>query len=189
MPVEFVLDTNAYASFFQFPRTKAYAALELKLRSDDKIKFALPEIVSMEIHSVIGKYRRGTSGDKVTCGRQILESQTLRSCSNICVYPKKSRMKAKVYKALLKLVNDIEEQNGDICAKLLPLGKTEMDFGKKFLQKYAHQLSFGSHDALIAGTVAAGLAEGKNLILVTSDKSLKALCREQGIVVFDPLIE
>lgn len=98
-------------------------------------------------------------------------------------------MKSKVFKALQKLMNDIEHQKGDIQATLLPLRQAELDFGKMFLQQHAHQFSFGSHDALVAGTVAAAAAaNGEKLTLVTSDKGLKALCRERQIDVFDPLL-
>ncbi|WP_226942341.1 hypothetical protein, partial [Pseudomonas lundensis] len=69
------------------------------------------------------------------------------------------------------------------------LGKDELLQGRRLLAQHAHQFSFGSHDALIAGTVLVAASSGTALTLVTSDKSLKAVCREQGIPVFDPLLE
>lgn len=189
MPTLYVLDTNAYAVLFQMPRGDVYRNLEEKLKIDGVMKFTIPEIVSMEIHSVLGKYRRGGAVESNTeCGKQFVVGEEIKLCSNLCFYPKRNKMKSKVFKGLQKLINDIENQNGDIQATLLPLGQSELAFGKTFLQKHSHQYSFGSHDALVAGTVAAGIANGQDLTLITSDKGLKALCREQKIAVFDPLL-
>ncbi|WP_236444111.1 hypothetical protein, partial [Pseudomonas syringae] len=90
------------------------------------------------------------------------------------------------FKALQKLVNDIERKQGPVQADLLPLGADEMKAGKEILSQFAHRFSFGSHDALVAGTVVTANKNGMDLILVTSDKSLKAVCREQGIPHYDP---
>lgn len=189
MQPTYVLDTNAYAMLFQMPRSEAFRRLEEKIKADGVMRFFLPEIVSMEIHSVIGKYRRGGATETQTaCGRQIIVSAEVKPCGNVCYTPNRNRMKGKVFKALQKLMNDIEQQNGDIQAILLPLGKAELDSGKMFLQQHAHQYSFGSHDALVAGTVSVAVARGERLTLVTSDKGLKALCRERQIDVFDPLL-
>ncbi|RKP56625.1 hypothetical protein D7S86_09705 [Pararobbsia silviterrae] len=97
-------------------------------------------------------------------------------------------MKGKVFKALQKMMDDIENQNGDIQATLLPLGQSELNRGKDFLRQHAHRYSFGSHDALVAGTVSVALAAGDSLTLVTSDRGLKALCKDNNIDVFDPLL-
>lgn len=189
MQTKYVLDTNAYAILFQMPRSEAFNRLEEKVKVDGIMNFLLPEIVSMEIHSVVGKYRRGgTTEAQKACGRDFIANNEVKPCINICYTPRRIRMKNKVFKALQKLMNDIENQNGDIRATMLPLGKAEMDIGKTFLQQYSHQYSFGSHDALVAGTVAVALAGGEQLTLVTSDKGLKALCREKRIEVFDPLL-
>jgi hypothetical protein len=189
MPTTYVLDTNAYAVLFQMPRSGAYRTLEEKLRVDGVMRFTIPVIVSMEIHSVLGKFRRGgASENNSECGRPFIDGEKISACSNLCYYPKRNKMKSKVFRALQKLVNDIENQNGDIQATLLPLEQSALEFGKIFLQKHSHQYSFGSHDALVAGTVAAGIANGQHLTLITSDKGLKALCRDQNIEVFDPML-
>lgn len=183
----YILDTNAYAAIFEMPRTDVYKNLEAKLRVDGVMRFSIPEIVSMEIHSVIGKFRRGgATENNMACGRNYFHGEEIKACSNVCFYPKRTRMNSKIFKGFQKLINDIEEKNGDIQATLLPLGQAELAYGKNFLQRYAHQYAFGSHDALIAGTVAAGIESGVSFTLITSDKGLKALCRAQNISVFDP---
>jgi hypothetical protein len=56
------------------------------------------------------------------------------------------------------------------------------------LIKYADSYNFGSHDALIAGTTIT-LQEIKNiaLTLVTSERGLKAVLKEENIHCIDPL--
>lgn len=190
MPQPFALDTNSYALLFQHPKTDAYYNLEKKIKIGEVLSFYIPEIVAMEIHSVLGKYRRGgVSAQKEACTRNIISEDKHVACSNICVTTPRPRMKPKIYKALQKLMKDIEGKAGDIQADLLPLGTPEMSEGKKLLMQLSHRFAFGSHDALVAGTVVAAAENGLSLTLVTSDKSLKAVCREQGIPFFDPSIE
>jgi rRNA-processing protein FCF1 len=187
MKKSYVLDTNAYALLFQFPRSEAYINLEKKLMADDVLSFYIPEIVSMEIHSVLGKFRRGGAKEqRETCSKKVYNSDEIIACGQICYVAPRPRMKPKFFKALQKLVNDIERKHGSVQADLLPLGTDEMKAGKEILSQFAHRFSFGSHDALVAGTVVTANQNGMDLILVTSDKSLKAVCREQGIPHYDP---
>ncbi|CAI8806557.1 hypothetical protein [Pseudomonas chlororaphis] len=190
MTQPFALDTNAYALLFQHPKSQAYYNLEKKIKAGEVLSFFIPEIVAMEIHSVLGKYRRGGVGvQKEACTRNVLHDEKHIPCSNICVTTPRQRMSPKVYKALQKLMKDIEGKSGNIQADLLPLGTTEMSEGKKLLMQLSHRFAFGSHDALVAGTVVAAATTGLKLTLVTSDKSLKAVCNEEGIPFFDPNIE
>lgn len=189
MTIAYVLDTNAYALFFQTPKSEARNNLEQRLLSDGIISFYIPEIVSMEIHSVLGKYRRGGATEQQEqCSKQVINSDQIIACTHTCYLPARARMKPKIYKALVKILGDIEKKQGSIQADLMPLGTREMDAGKEVLKKLAHRFSFGSHDALVAGTVIAANESGLELILVTSDKSLKAVCREQQIPHYDPNI-
>lgn len=187
MSTVYVLDTNAYALLFQSPRTEAYTNLERVLLKDGVMSFYIPEIVSMEIHSVLGKFRRGGASElRELCSKHVMESDKIISCSHTCYVPARPRMKPKIFKAIQKLLNDIEQKHGSIQADLLPLGTSEMKAGKEILCQLAHRFSFGSHDALVAGTIVAASEKGLALTLVTSDKSLKAVCREQNIPHFDP---
>lgn len=189
MKTAYALDTNAYALLFQTPNSEARDNLEKKLTNNGVMSFYIPEIVSMEIHSVLGKFRRGGAKEQhESCIKHIIQSDEIIACTHTCYLAPRPRMKSKVYKALLKMLNDIEKKQGSIQADLLPLGSREMSAGKDILIQLAHRFSFGSHDALVAGTVAAANANGLELTLVTSDRSLKAVCMEQRIPLFDPNI-
>lgn len=183
----YVLDTNAYALLFQAPRSQAYINLERILLKDGVMSFYLPEIVSMEIHSVLGKFRR-TGGKELRelCSRKVVGEVDIIACTHTCYTPAKPKMKQKVYKGLIKLVRDIESQSGNIKANIMPFSSQEMGAGKRILSQYAHKYSFGSHDALVAGTVLAANSAQENYVLVTSDKALKAVCRDENIPCIDP---
>lgn len=185
--IQYALDTNAYALLFQTPRSAAGQELERKINIGGAVSFLLPEIVSMEIHSVMGKYRRGgAKGGQEPCNRQIIhESVTIR-CSNRCVTVPRKRMTINAFKGLQKLIDDIERGRGPVTAELLPLGSTEIAYGKFLLSRHAGSLAFGSHDSLVAATVYTANRAGRDIVLVTSDKSLKAVCNIIGIPVFDP---
>jgi len=183
----YALDTNAYALLFQSPKSEAGIKLEEVLSDNNIVTFYIPEIVSMEIHSVLGKYRRGGIIERrEQCSRKIMESEKVIACSNTCYVEPRPRIKQKVYRALLKLLSDIEKKQGSIQAERLPLGSSEIGTGRDILAKYAHRFSFGSHDALVAGTVVIANGKGLGVTLVTSDKGLKAVCKEEAIPYFDP---
>lgn len=187
MAEEFALDTNVYALIFQSTKPPAYFRLRDKLVSGDALRFILPEIVAMEIHSVIGKYRRGGAvRQEDNCTRHVQSESGVRLCAQRCVWPARPRMNDKVFRALQKLMADIEAKHGDIQAEVLPFGRSELDQARNFLSRFAHLHAFGSHDALVAATVKIARASGRDLVLATSDKGLKAVCQLIGVPIFDP---
>jgi len=187
MNTVYALDTNSYALLFQRPTPIALNNLQSKLMHDGVVSFFLPEIVSMEIHSVLGKYRRGgsrTGSEK--CPRKIISNENITICTHTFSVEVKPRLKEKVYKGMLKLLKEIENGEGKIKSTAIPLTAEAMEAGKKILMQYSHRFSFGSHDALVAGMIYTEKLKGNNVVLVTSDRSLKAVCKEENIIVFDP---
>jgi predicted nucleic acid-binding protein len=185
----FLLDTNIYALFFQTKSTPALQTLETKIQCAGDSSFYIPEIVSMEIHSVLGKYMRsGSTAQAQACERQIQVTlgTAPQPCTHQFVGQARAKMNRKVFKAMHKLINDIEAGQGSIKAKIIPLENQAIALAKALLVDYAHQYSFGSHDALVAGTLLAAREAGLELTLVTADKGLKAACRAKGIDFFDP---
>jgi len=185
----YMLDTNVYALFFQNPRSPQLDEVERITTKDGIKQFLLPEVVTMEIHSVLGKYRRGGAAEQaIPCDKQIVHQTAISQCGNVCYFPKRVQLKSKAYKALRKLIDDAEAGVGPIHAAVLPTENNQIQTAKELLTKYAHRFAFGSHDAMVAGAVIAARNEGQNVTLVTSDKGLKSVCREIGIPVFDPNI-
>jgi hypothetical protein len=187
MTSPFLLDTNAYALLFQSLKTEEHRKLEELIKVEGGMDFFLPEIVCMEIHSVIGKYLRGGVAEtQEQCNKSIVIENAISACLHTCYTAKRSRMKARVFKGLQKLMGDIESRNGSIKATVLPTGPEEFSMAKNLLRMFSCRYSFGSHDALVAATVLSARRKGKNITLVTSDKGLKAACRDVGVPIVDP---
>jgi len=185
----YLLDTNIYALLFQPVKTNSYLNLLTKIQFESEISFFIPEIVSMEIHSVLGKYRRGSvKTSQHPCERDVIADNTTQKCTHTWVKDAAAiRINGRQFKALRKLLNDIElGRDTLIKAQILPVDAEEIASGKMLLVNYADKHKFGSHDALVAGTVLVANRRGLDLTLVTSDKGLKAVCRAEGIKLYDP---
>jgi hypothetical protein len=180
MSAPFLLDTNSYFLFFQRPKSPSYLRLAQKLKVGSEISFYIAEITSMEIHSVVGKYRRGSPSQHQQCGRKIVAGNKTANCSNIWISA--GIMKAKVFRDIQKMIFDREARNGQIQATILELERVSMEKARELLLKYADRYSLGSHDALIGGSlIVARKVKGMDLTLVTSDKGLKAVLKDETI--------
>lgn len=183
----YMLDTNVYALLFH--RTNCDAAKKVrKVISQSRSEyFYISEITSLEIHSVIGKYRRGIQHQRQICNRKIISGRDICECNNMWVQTGSRRISRKLYRDLQKLIKDIESQRGPVKINILNINERTILEGSNLLIKYADRFKFGSHDALIAGTL---LNESKNnglpLTMVTSDRGFKAVLNEEKIPFIDP---
>ena len=183
----FLLDTDVYFLFFQNPKSDSYYNLIKKIKTSDIISFYISAITSMEVHSVLGKYRRQSPSPPQDCERRIVSADDSVMCQNTWVPPKKKRMKLKVFHDMRKYILDIQSGRGKIKAEILGIENSSLSRGESLLMKYADRYSIGSHDAAIAGTLLETRDKQKiSLTMVTFDKSLKATLREEGVPVFDP---
>lgn len=179
----YLLDTNAYALFLQHPKTLACSRLEQRL-DNGNISFYISEVTSMEIHSVLGKYRRGSPRQFQLCDRQTVGKDPSKC---IWIHPGRKPLRVKLFRDLQKLIYDIESMIGKIQASVIPLDQDTITEAKRLLRTYSDHYSVGSHDALI-GAVARrqNEANGLQLTVVTADKGLKALLSDEHIPVYDP---
>jgi predicted nucleic acid-binding protein len=184
--VPYLLDTNCYFIFFQHPRPASYTSLANKLATASGISFYVSEITSMEIHSVLGKYRRGNPRQHQPCARKIVVESRAAQCPNTWTSVEVKRMTPKVFRDIRKLISDIERQAGDIRATILGLDSSAILAARRLLMERADRYRFGSHDALIAGTAISARDKGMNLV-VTSDRSLKAVLKKESVPFYDPL--
>lgn len=185
----FLLDTNAYFLFFQPRKKPEYASLIKRIKSEsDVISFYISEITSLEIHSVMGKYRRDVRSQSHLCKREIVTDELEKECRNVWVKHGNGRTNWQLFHGMRKLVSDVEARRGNVQATILNLDTVAMREGRDLLLGYADRYNFGSHDALIAGTlIAAKQTKGIDLTLVTLDKGFKEVLRKKGVSVFDPL--
>jgi predicted nucleic acid-binding protein len=186
MPLPYLVDTNAYHLFFSNSSPEARTRLEeLLLTSNGNVEFYISEITSLEIYSVLGKRRRGVQNQEQLCTR----TSSNGLCTQSWITTGKRGIKDKVFRKLIKIVSDIQQDSGEIRAAILPLDSAVILEGKNFLINYADRFNFGSQDALIAGTVVAYKnLHGTDLTVITSDRGLKAALSSAKIPIFDPLV-
>jgi len=180
----YLLDTNAYFLFLQSPKTQTCIDLENTLRNTGVISFFISEITSMEIHSVLGKYRRGSPRQLQRCDR-VLEKKTSEDC--IWISPGRRPLTARLFRHLQKVISDMECQRGDIQASIIKIDEDSITEARDLLRKYADHYNFSSHDALIGGVALKAKEErGLQLTVVTSDKGLKSALRDESMLILDP---
>lgn len=191
MPAPYLLDTNAYALLLRRPKPESCVNLEGKIQTGADLTFFLPQMVSIEIHSVLGKYRRGGNKEQhEQCDRSVLSEHGNVRCAHTCVFPAQVRLKDKVFRDLQKLLRDIEEQRGTIKATVLPVGAAQFAIAKQLVVTYCDRFAFGSHDAMITASVLnAKTTQGLTLTVITEDKGLKALCAAVSIPTYDPSLD
>ena len=187
MPSSFMLDTNAYFLLFEGAKALSYSNLIEKIRVGKMKFFYISEITSMEIHSVLGKYRRETPHQPQRCDRKIVSGSNIETCSNTWITQKRKPMKLSLFLHIQKLIADAEARRGDIQATILKLDNNSIEKARNLLISYADRYNFGSHDALIAGSFITASESGMNLTLITSDRGLKAVLKEESMSLYDPL--
>jgi hypothetical protein len=187
MPQPFLIDTNGYFILFQYPKPLFYTKFVEKLTTDNIISFYISEITSMEIHSVLGKYGRGCSPQCQLCEREIMAQPGNEKCQSMWVIHGRKKMKPRLFREIRKCIADVEARRGNIKATIIDLNQQSIETARILLFKYADKYSFGSHDALIAGTImTARKSMAIDLTLVTSDKGLKSVLREELVPFYDP---
>ncbi|MCS7461228.1 PIN domain-containing protein [Paenibacillus doosanensis] len=167
MKAVYLLDTNAFFNFIK------NASLPLGENSNIATEEAVNTIKAgtcyislislVEIISVIGKYARGGGGAN------------------------KKRMKPKVVKQWLKLVEDSTSGRSSLLSlSILPFSEKTIAEAQKIVH-HALLHNFGSLDAIIAATAkeCSSIKNNENTILITSDKGLKACLTKCEIPFWD----
>ncbi len=186
MATSFVLDTNVYCIFFQADPPPFFGPLRSKVDEDGAASFYISEITSLEIHSVLGKYRRGSPAQQQECSRLTIVDGKHEKCEQTWLSEGRRGLSGRRYRDLQKMATDIESGRGDLRATILKLDKDAVAAGTNLLRNYADKYNLGSHDALIAGTLIAAIKSGMGLTMITRDKGLKASLADEGLPYWDP---
>lgn len=188
MTGQLMLDTNNYYLFFHRPKSPSYFNLESRLKSGQTMEFFVSEITSLEIHSVLGKYRRRGPAQNQRCDRMVIVDGREKPCQNEWVVPRKIRLSRRLFHDIQKVVNNIEACKGVVKANVLPLTTDAILEGRRLLMLYADRYNFGSHDALIAGSFIFRRRTNRGLVLATSDRGFKAVLKAETLPYYDPNI-
>lgn len=184
----YIFDTTAYFLFFQPKEEPARATLLSHIQMGGDIAFCISQISSMEIHSVLGKKCRRQPKQEQICDRTIHGNDGKQKCSNRWIFPGRQVMNKKLFQNMLYAIDNLEKgRTPNKKITIIPLDKEAIQKGTQLLSQYSHQFNFGSHDAIIAGTmIYEQKRSGKTMTMVTSDRGLKAVLQKVGQRVFDP---
>lgn len=183
------LDTNAYFLLYQPHSVTVAQGLTLRLTSGGVLQCSVSEITSLEIHSVLGKYSRAEPAAPYPCDRMVVGPSGPEACKHRWIPRSRTKIHPRKLRNLHKLISDAEQQRGTLQVRVHPVPAGAYQRARQYLQKHAITIPVGSHDALIAASVAlAQTADSANTIqLVTSDRGLKRLLQAEGIPHYDPL--
>ena len=181
MDKEFLLDTNAFFNLLKAmnpesgtPAPAANLTEELKEK-----KLMISSITEVEIISVLGKYARGTQGGFSKCN--CLVSQEVHICQNYRYTSPRKKWNKKRIKAWLQLIGEIcEDRSSVLTVGIEPFDSATVEEAKKVIM-HALIHNFASMDAMIAATAKLARDNNRDLIVVTSDKGLKACLSKIGV--------
>lgn len=185
MEQELLLDTNAFYNLIKAlnPDGSEHDLFGSEVAEFKKSKMIVSTITEVEIISVLGKYARGRQGGFSKCGCKI--SQDGHICqNNRYIIPRKKWNKKRI-KAWQQFISDI------LCGKsqyltvgIEPFDNDTVVEAKKII---VHALlhNFGSMDAIIAATAKLAQNSGRDIVVVTSDKGLKACLQKVEVSYSD----
>ena len=166
------MDTNAFFNILKAYNNGSLDKVVDELGPLNDGTLYISTITKVEIISVLGKYARGNTGGFQKCNCVISENGDI--CQNSRYTQERKAWNKKIIKGWIKLINDSISGNSDlITLTLLPFDSSTIVKAEKIVQ-LALRFSFASMDALIAATAQNEIDNGNGIVVVTSDKSLKA---------------
>ncbi len=185
MMEKYLLDTNAFFELLSFLVGKSVRKDEYDFETIRKGECYISKISELEIISVVGKYSRGEPSQWQTCKRTIDEEGNI--CGNKYYNHGKRPWNKKLSRALLKLVKEVINGESPVfTVKVLDVNERVLERAETFMM-YSSRYKFGSQDALIAATAIINSdVYNQEMILVTSDRSLRAAMKEDGIKYIVP---
>jgi len=171
----YLIDTNIFWDILQEWNGNIPKNYTNLLTDNSVITFAIPEICTMEIWSVLGKYIRGKNKQSNICNRIIVFNAGEEQCTNTWItqiIPKISNRQAQ---QIIKLIKDILANNiPDFNITIISISTVILQNSAILLQKYAPLYDFHSLDAIIASC-------STGMTVLTADRVLKNVLREENI--------
>lgn len=185
MSQKYLLDTNAYFNFLRAVQAEKSGDTQCE-DIINKIKEGNPcisAITKVEIISVLGKYARGKTGGFQQC--ECIISEEGQRCSNMRYEKPRKRWRTRKIKEWKKLIEETMEGESKLLSlEVLPFDLDTITDAQKVVE-YALKFSFASMDAMIAATARREIANKNDIIVVTSDKGLKACLEQCKIPIWD----
>lgn len=191
MKQKYLLDTNAYFNLLKLLRRYNENSLEYPESIKQLLggELYISTITKVEIISVLGKYARGNNGGINKCNCVISEEGDI--CSNYKYSAPRKKWNKKHIKAWRQLIDEtITGKSMLMHLKLLPFTEKTIEDAQRVVV-HALTYNFGSMDAIIAATAKESIDKQESMIVVTSDKGLKACllqCNIQYLDVFAQVV-
>lgn len=180
----YLLDTNVFFEMLSFLSGKNVRKDEYDFEEIRQGECYISKITELEILSVIGKYRRGEQSQWQVCNRQIAEDGT--KCTRQHFHKGIKPWNQRLCKAMRKLIKEITNgTNSNLQVHVLNIDEEIINRAEGFMM-HAIKYKFGSQDALIAATAIMYSTPIDPLLVVTSDKSLRAAMKEEGMQFIVP---
>lgn len=181
---QYLLDTNAFFEMLSFLAGKSVRKDGYDFADIRKEKCYVSKITELEILSVIGKYGRGIQDQWQICNRQ-MDTQGTR-CSHWYYQKGTKPWNNRLCMAMRKLAKEMMEGRSPILnIQVLDIDDRIINRAEGFLM-HAQRYKFGSQDAIIAATAIIHSTQEDPMIVVTSDKALRAAMQAEGMSFFVP---
>ena len=184
MTKEYLLDTNAYFNILKLLKDASDGDQNEMVEVLKQGTLFISEITRIEIISVLGKYARGGNGGPQKCECIISEDGT--KCNHTRYVPSRKKWSNKRVKAWIKLIQETMEGSSSLInVTQLPFSSATINEADGII-KHALIHSFGSLDAMIAATAQGAIKSKRDMVVVTSDRPLKACLEKCSIPYVDP---
>lgn len=175
----YLLDTNAFFEMLSFLAGKSVREDEYDFEDIRQGECYISKITELEILSVIGKYGRGEPSQWQSCNRQVAHDGT--KCMRQYFHKGMKPWNKRLCMAMRKLVKEIIEGSSSVIKiHVLDINEDIINRAEGFMM-HAIKHKFGSQDALIAATAIMYSAEADPLLVVTSDRALRAAMEAEGM--------
>ncbi len=185
---EYLLDTNAYFKVLCYVGNKINPISEETEKRVNELlssKCYISKVTIIEIMSVIGKHARGKSKSCEKCNRVVSEDGEI--CGHNHFTFKQKAWTQKQIKDWIKLSTDITVGRSPLLfLEVINLDDFVFSEAEKIIES-STIYSFASMDSIIAATASCLNKDGKNISVVTSDKSLKKALTVWGIPFDDSI--
>ncbi len=189
MKQKYLLDTNAYFNLLKLLRKYNENSLEYpeSIKQLFLGEIYISTVTKVEIISVLGKYARGNNGGINKCNCVIAEDGTV--CSNYKYTSPRKKWNKKLIKAWLQLIDEtITGSSTLLQLDLLPFTEKTIEEAQRVVV-HALVYNFGSMDSIIAATAKESIDKEESIIVITSDKGLKACLKQCNIPSWDLLAQ
>jgi rRNA-processing protein FCF1 len=182
--MKYMLDTNTFWWVIDL-YFKGNTSEILSLQNNGKFEFFIPQIVGMEIYSVLGKKMRGNLKTTNICSRLTDSSQICNKSWYSRAIPKLNRAESLFFRATIKSI--LDNQHNDFNIKIIPINKEILETGMELLERYAPKQDLHSLDATIAACAIEKMKILENLTVFTADKALINVLKIENVPVVKTL--